>query len=165
RPDPARAGASPDAASDPLHGAFAPRIGVTDEEDADEDHGLNERVHAELAVGDSPGVQEHRLDVEHHEEQGEEVVADVVADQRVADRHHAALVYRQLYRVGIPGADAEDAKGDGSDDRDEREGHGEDEEEAGATELLDHAASPASVSRGIKRMTPRLCDRWLSAEL
>src|SRR3712207_3019806 len=54
-----------------------PRVEQPEGEDHDEDRHLH---HAEPLVGLDPGGEredEHRLDVEHHEEEGEDVVADL----------------------------------------------------------------------------------------
>ena len=54
----------------------------------------------EVAEDDAPGEEEGDLDVEHHEHQRHRVEADVEADPGLADRRLAALVDRELARLG-----------------------------------------------------------------
>src|SRR5215210_7974134 len=64
---------------DPFQPALAPGVDVADEQDHDEGDHLQQPVEAELVERDGPGVEEDRLDVEDHEEDGDDVEAGRVA--------------------------------------------------------------------------------------
>src|SRR5687767_5080990 len=72
--------------SHPPEHLLLPRVEEAEGEDDDEDRHLH---HAEPLVGLDPrgeGEDEHRLHVEHHEQQGEDVVADLALTPSGAHR-------------------------------------------------------------------------------
>src|SRR5687768_14408610 len=60
----------------PLQVALPPDVDQRHHQDGDEHQPLEEGEHAELAEDHRPGQEEHRLHVEHDEDQGENVEAD-----------------------------------------------------------------------------------------
>src|SRR6185436_15362664 len=67
----------PISASHPPQHALAPGVDEAEEQDEHEEAHLDQAEAAvDLELG-GPGEDEHRLHVEHHEEQGEHVVADL----------------------------------------------------------------------------------------
>src|SRR3990170_4254083 len=63
--------------SHPLQRLLPPGIDQTNGQDHDEDPYLHEAVDGHLAEGHRPGIEEDGLHVEDHEQEGEEVVAEV----------------------------------------------------------------------------------------
>ena len=85
--------------------ALAPRVEQPEGEDGDEDRHLDE---TEGAVGLEPGgprEDEHGLHVEHDEEQGEDVVADLALGPPAADGVDAALIRDVFLRLRAAGTD------------------------------------------------------------
>src|SRR5205807_2195767 len=82
-------------------------------ENDDEDQHLDQTEHLHGLEADGPREDENRLHVEHHEEQGVDVVADVTLGPAAADRIHAALVAQVLLGLG-PGGPAPTAIGTGA---------------------------------------------------
>src|SRR5581483_1498451 len=62
---------------DPAEDALAPGVQQPEREDRDEDEHLDEPEDVVHLEADGPGEDEHRFDVEHDEQQGEDVVADL----------------------------------------------------------------------------------------
>src|SRR3569623_3845820 len=89
--------------SQPTQDPLAPGGGEAQRQHEDEDAHLD---HAEPAVGLEPGgprEDEHRLDVEHDEQDGEDEVADLRLGPADATRVDAALVVQVLLRLGPHG--------------------------------------------------------------
>src|SRR5215216_5389728 len=63
------------AALPPPQHALLQRVDQADDQDRDEDEHLDQREQTELAVGERPWVEEHRLDVEDHEDERVDVEA------------------------------------------------------------------------------------------
>src|ERR671918_3059595 len=82
--------ASPDI-SLPIQGAVIPGVEEPHHENAQEDDHLCQTREAERTVRDGPGVQENELDVEHDEENGNQVELDRDAADRSGERGLSAL--------------------------------------------------------------------------
>src|SRR3546814_6209771 len=74
-------------------------------EDGDEHEHLDQAEHLGLLEPGRPREDEDRLDVEHDEHQGEDVVADLALRPHVADRIDAGLVVEVLARLAAGGPD------------------------------------------------------------
>src|SRR6266436_2147827 len=106
--------------------ALLPHVREPGREHADEDEHLDEPGHAETAEDDRPGIQEHDLDVEHDEENGDEIESHREATARGTGRRIAALEHLLLHRTGMVHAenhagaahDADDHRGEPERDDD-----------------------------------------------
>src|SRR3546814_18268471 len=74
-------------------------------EDGDEHEHLDQAEHLVLLEPGRPREDEDRLDVEHDEHQGDDVVADLALRPNVADRLDAGLVVAVLARLVAGGPD------------------------------------------------------------
>jgi len=95
------------ACSVPPQHLLAPRVEQADDQDEDEDGHLHESVPAERSEQHGPREQEDDLDVEHHEQQGEDVEVAGVAAPCLPDRLltgfvGARLLERRLSRGDEP---------------------------------------------------------------
>src|SRR5438093_5514919 len=89
----------------PLEDLLLPGIEQADGEDADEDDHLDENgsLGPQLLELDRPGEEEDAFDVEDHEQEGKEVVADVRVAPSLADRVDAALVRGEFLGARLAG--------------------------------------------------------------
>jgi hypothetical protein len=106
----------------PLEGAFAPGVGQADEEDAHEGQDGGEGRRSQLSEIHGPGEDEHGLDVENDENEGEQIKTDVRGYPRGSHGVHAALVGGTV----LPGAslaqkERRDQGPDGEEDAEEEE--------------------------------------------
>src|SRR3954454_2187409 len=94
---------------DPTEHTLAPGVEQAQGEDGDEDQHLDETEHVVGLEVDGPREDEHGLDVEQHEEQGEDVVADLALGPAGADRVDPGLIGDVLLglRTGRPHEAAE----------------------------------------------------------
>src|SRR5262245_53639959 len=76
----------------PLQGAAAPDVGQAEDDDGEEDPHLHEAGRAEGSEDNGPGDQEHRLDVEEDEQDGDEVEMDAEALARAGADRDSALI-------------------------------------------------------------------------
>src|SRR5947209_15911513 len=107
---------APTLALAPLERVLAPGVQQPQDEDRHEQQHLKEAVDRKLPEGDRPGIEEDRLDIEHHEQQREDVVADVKLHPGGAFGLYAALISVELDRVGQGWPDLEFAE----DERDDQ---------------------------------------------
>jgi hypothetical protein len=111
--------------SDPLQRAFLPNPDVSHDQDAQEDQHLKQAEQAERLELDRPREKKDGLDVEDHEQDGDNVITDRVAPTSTVDRVNPALVRHELGAVGIVRTNqAGEHQRDGdqnSDDSDENE--------------------------------------------
>src|SRR5205085_1533877 len=77
--------------------ALLPHVAETGREHANEHRHLDETGHAETAEDDRPRIQEHDLDVEHDEENGDEIEPHRKTAARGTRRRIAALEYLLLH--------------------------------------------------------------------
>ena len=85
----------------PFQGAFFPDPDVTHDQNGKEDQHLNQSKHASRLELHRPGEQEDGLHIEHHEQDGDNIVTDGVTASRVIDGIDAALVRHQLFFARI----------------------------------------------------------------
>src|SRR3954470_20184007 len=95
-------------ALDPFQVAHRPDVGEADGEDGDEDEDLSEGEQALAALDERPVDARHRvhegdLDLEDHEDQGDQVEARVEVEPRLSDGLLAALVDHRLLAGGRVG--------------------------------------------------------------
>src|SRR5439155_6898154 len=86
--------------SQPLQGVLSPGVDVTDNEDRNEGNSLNKAGDELPREGDGPGIKEHNLQVEDHEEQRDQVIAEVELDPGIALGLNTAYVGLELNRIG-----------------------------------------------------------------
>src|SRR6185503_1313324 len=91
-----------DAARAPVEDTLAPHVYETDEQNQKERDDLDEPGPPEVAQRNGPRIQESHLDIEQQEDHRDEVELDRLALASVADRGHAALIRRQLFRRRVP---------------------------------------------------------------
>src|SRR6185503_15181208 len=84
----------------PLECALLPLVDEAHHEYAEEHHHRREAEAADLLQHDRPGEEKRDLEIEQYEENGDQVVADVEFHAGVLERLEAALVRRELLRVG-----------------------------------------------------------------
>src|ERR1041384_648960 len=89
------------ASSVPPPHLLAPRVEQADDQDEDEDDHLHESGPAERSEQHGPREQEDHLDVEHHEQQGEDVEVAGVAAPSLPDRFLAGFVRARLLERGL----------------------------------------------------------------
>src|SRR5262249_43819224 len=93
-----------------------PLVYEADDENCKEDHHRDEAEEADFGQHDRPRKEERDLEVEQDEEDCNEVIADVELHPRVLERLEAALVRRELLRIGAIRRDcAADREEDGAD--------------------------------------------------
>src|SRR5580765_4341348 len=84
----------------PFEGAFAPRVIITDYENADENEHLDQREFGKRKIiahkNDRPGQQEDRLDIENQKQHRHDVVTHRKAFMRARFRIDAALIRPHL---------------------------------------------------------------------
>ena len=85
----------------PFERSLPPLVDEADREHGEEDHHRPEAEPADLAEGDRPRKEEGDLEVEDDEEDRDQVEAHVELHARVVEGVEAALIGRQLLRVGI----------------------------------------------------------------
>src|SRR5438067_2813291 len=95
----------PISASDPTEDTFTPGVEESEGEDHDEDGHLDEAEDVVDLEADGPGEDEDGLDVEQHEQDREDVVADLALRPTVADRIDTRLVVEVLPGLRAGGAD------------------------------------------------------------
>src|SRR5687768_18377679 len=95
RSEPGRSRAA--ASSVPIERLLPPRVEEADDQDRDEDGHLDEAVPAEASEEHRPGKQEDDLDVEHHEQQREDVEMGRITAPRLPDRLLPRLVGAELF--------------------------------------------------------------------
>src|SRR6185437_8635211 len=76
----------------PLESAELPRINQPEKKNRDEDQHVDKPKPSQLPKDDRPGKKNERLHVEDHEQQREQIKADVHRHVRRADRLHPALI-------------------------------------------------------------------------
>src|SRR5213083_2276055 len=116
----------------PFQRPLLPSVEVAHEQDRDEDQHLDQGEEAELLEDDGPGEDEHRLDVEDHEQHRNDIVPHRDLAARVVKDRRAALVGHELGLVGTRGPD-EIARQEGTD----TEGGGDHQEEEDWQVVLD----------------------------
>src|SRR3954463_4462296 len=89
----------------PTQHALAPRVHEPKEQNEHEDTHLDEAEAGVPLELRRPWKDEHGLDVEHDEEQGEDVVADLALRPSLADGVDPTLVRRQLLDVRLVRSD------------------------------------------------------------
>src|SRR5205823_275182 len=82
---------------------LAPGVEQAQRQDGDEDDHLDQPEDLQGLEPDGPGEDEHRLDVEHDEQQREDVVADLALRPARPDGVDPALVVEVLLRLGPGG--------------------------------------------------------------
>jgi len=87
--------------SDPLQRAFLPDPNVAHDQDAKEDQHLEQTEQAERLELNRPREEKNGLNVEDHEQDGDDVIANGVAPASAIDRIDSAFVRHQLRAVGI----------------------------------------------------------------
>src|SRR3954452_21242081 len=85
----------------PTQHALAPRVHEPKEQNEHEHTHLDEAEGGVPLELRRPRKDEHCLYVEHHEEQGEDVITDLALRPSLADRVYPALVRRQLLDVRL----------------------------------------------------------------
>src|SRR5690606_29061579 len=84
----------------PVECALLPLVDEADRKDAEEDHYRPESDQAYRAVGNGPREQKGDFQIEHDEQDGDQVVAHVELHACIAEGFETALVRRQLFIVG-----------------------------------------------------------------
>src|SRR5215831_2801568 len=85
----------------PFQRPLLPLIYEADGEDAKEDHHRPEAEGADLVEHHGPREQEGHFEIEDDEQDGDQVEAHVELHTRVVEGVEAALVSRQLFRIGL----------------------------------------------------------------
>src|SRR5260370_41100360 len=85
----------------PLDDSLTPGISQAERQDGDEEQDLYEAEETELLKDHGTGENEHDIDIEGNEEQGEDVEGERILDPRGADRRLTRLVDCQLVFGGL----------------------------------------------------------------
>src|SRR5438132_224913 len=129
----------------PCQRPLLPGVEIAHEQDRDEDQHLDQGEEAELLEDDGPGEDEHRLDVEDHEQHRNNIVSHRDLGARVVKDRRGALVGHEFGLIGPRGPD-EIARQEGTD----AEGGGDHQEKENRQVVLDDQIGHQGVtlSRG-----------------
>ena len=120
----------------PLQVAFPPDVGVSNQENPEEDDHLDEGKPPKRLEDQGPREQHDHFDIEDQENQRNDIEADVEADASVADRRLSALIGGEFARIRTvwPQEPCDDKSGCHED-------HPHDEKQGDTTELGQHSGN------------------------
>jgi hypothetical protein len=135
----------------PFQRSFQPGVGEAHDEQQHEDKHLDVADEPDLLQHDRPGKQEHRLDVEHHQQDcQDEELHPKAAPGGLAGRVHTALIGHVLRRIGVGRAQERG-------DEQRRHGHQDnsgDHEENRQEFHSSHVTLPRSPTEGLLKLRP-----------
>src|SRR5690348_1645632 len=88
-------------ASLPFERSFLPRIGKPEAKLDEEDDHRSPSAPAGEIEADCPGEQERRLEIEHDEQDRDQIEADVELGASVLESWEAALIFAELLRIWL----------------------------------------------------------------